>query len=939
MPEITHPKFDFYRDWIRRARHNNWTWNEILTAKGKNRLETERFLESLSNQNFISPLSVDEWERLIDSLKKHEETIEKIIKRSQSAIITDASQNNGGEVPTDMRSSWQLYKKELKNKGFTDISVDEIERSSVTILRRLSLNTIESGPIKGMVVGNVQSGKTSNMAGLMAMAADHGWNVFIVLSGLIENLRRQTQKRLINDLQHTGNVVWEPFDEINSSLSRTQKLQLNEGKKAYLYVCLKNKRRLENLIDWMQKDPNKYKQMKVLIIDDEADQGSINTADVLSDERKTINRLVVNLVEGRSKEDSMLPYKVKSMNYISYTATPYANFLNEYTSDSLYPRSFIKTLSTSNEYFGSKEIFGVEGAEEYQGMDIIRTIDKENYHSLKELQERKHFSIPDSLTDSICWFLCSAASLKLNGYKKPISMMIHTSQKQQDHAAVADAVKKWLTQTSRRKILRSCEKVWKRETAKFTLSDLRNSYSEFSGDISKMYQYPEFKMIEASIVTLINDVTHIPLGDDGQLNYHENIHLCVDNCSNSGINDEGMFMRLAYPDEQLNKKLDHATAFIIIGGATLSRGLTIEGLVSTYFLRSTIQADSLMQMGRWFGYRSKYELYPRIWMTDDTKKKFEFLSTLEYELRETLKQYSDGNADPSLFGPRVKNTPSVSWMRVTAKNRQQSAVNIEFDYTGTSPQTIFFPTNPKILTDNLKVTKEFLSSLGEPVRSEISSNSYVFRDVSFKNISKEYLNRFYFHEKTRTFSKGELDSFTEWILKMTEDGNLSNWNIIIAGKGDSDNLTEDNSWEFTDSGVRVSKVTRNRKNRGSDDETINIGVLRAPSDLYADVLSKDRNVDINQEISKPNTNWVKVRQKTGLGNVPLMIIYCIDKCSKFNEKRKNTNDRSDLNSKEDIIGLSISVPGVDTNRGVQYGGLQIKIPTENLEGKGGYEEE
>jgi Z1 domain len=938
MQDLSHPNFDTYRNWIRKARNNGWSWEEVSTVKKPNTSGIQEFLIGLASYDFKDPITIEQWQELVLSVKKHEEALENIQKRSVSAMVTDKSQNNGSEIPMDLKSSWQLYKEELKNKGFKDIAIDEIERSSVSILKRLNIDTVDSGPVKGMVVGNVQSGKTSNMAGLMAMAADHGWNVFIVLSGLIENLRIQTQKRLINDLNHHGNIGWQAIDDINAYSSRTQNLIFEDGKRAYLYVCLKNKKRLEDLISWMQKDPHKYKQMKVLVIDDEADQGSINTADVLSEERKTINRLIVNLVEGKDKEGHINYARPQAMNYISYTATPYANFLNEYSAESLYPRNFIKTLSTVNEYFGPKEIFGVEGMEENQGMDIVREIDDEDYIQLKSLQERKATILPRSLMESICWFLCSVASMKLNGYKKPISMMIHTSQKQQHHKAVADAVKKWLTETDRDRILSECERVWNKETIRFSYENFTESYPDYSGDSSKIYTYPEFSSIKALIVTLVNDITHIPLGNDGELRYHENIHLCVDNCSNNGVNEEGMFMRLAYPDSQQNEKLGHATAFIIVGGATLSRGLTIEGLVSTYFLRSTIQADSLMQMGRWFGYRHKYELYPRLWMTDDTRQKFEFLSTLEHELRDTLKQYSDGNADPSLFGPRVKNTPSVSWMRVTAKNRQQAAIDIEFDYTGTSPQTIFFPNDADILKNNLNVTKQFLSSLTEPNKSEISKSSYVFRDVPFKTIAEEYLDIFHFHEKTRTFSKGELESFKEWIFKMTEDGKLSDWNIVIAGKGNIDKLELSDSWNFTDSGAMVGKVTRNRKNRGSDEETINIGVLRAPSDLYADVSENELTDELKQELNNNNTNWVRVRQETGLGNTPLMIIYCINKCSSFAGKN-NTNDRSDLNSPEDIIGLSISVPGIDTNRGVQYGGLQIKIPTERLEGKGGFEEE
>lgn len=129
-----------------------------------------------------------------------------------------------------------------------------------------------------------------------------------------------------------------------------------------------------------------------------------------------------------------------------------------------------------------------------------------------------------------------------------------------------------------------------------------------------------------------------------------------------------MYVRLAYPDTGMKPYPSPAPAFIIVGGSTLSRGLTIEGLISTYFLRSSCQADSLMQMGRWFGYRRNYELIPRILMTQDTVNKFRFLAALENELREDLEKYMIAGANPSDYGPRVKNTPRSTWLSITGKN-------------------------------------------------------------------------------------------------------------------------------------------------------------------------------------------------------------------------------------------------------------------------------
>ena len=122
-------------------------------------------------------------------------------------------------VPEEERTSWQLYKKHLKSGDFSEEAIENIEESCVKILKQLSKDTVESGPIKGLVVGNVQSGKTANMAGLMAMAADWGWNMFIVLSGTIENLRKQTQNRLYGDLNHAGNLVWTQFDHLSKKKS------------------------------------------------------------------------------------------------------------------------------------------------------------------------------------------------------------------------------------------------------------------------------------------------------------------------------------------------------------------------------------------------------------------------------------------------------------------------------------------------------------------------------------------------------------------------------------------------------------------------------------------------------------------------------------------------------------------------------------------------
>lgn len=936
MVDISMPTYDKCRAWIKEHREMNKTWEEIKYGLGKDEKDLASFIDfQIRLNNWPSDLTKEIWYSIVKSEQDAEKNSEITFEKIQSATLIDSSQDNECRVPTSPQSSWQLYKKHLLNSGWKEESVEEMERATISILRRLNMDTRESGPVKGLVIGHVQSGKTANMAGLMAMAADWGWNFFIVLSGTIENLRRQTQSRLFRDLNRPGNLVWMGLEHLSKKSPRGQQaqdLRFEEGSNLrYFTVCLKNKSRLKGLIEWMQNDPHKHQQMKVLVIDDEADQASINTADINSKERAQINKLIINLVEGKKPNGDECKSKVKSMNYISYTATPYANFLNESGRESLYPRNFIFALQPSNEYFGPQQIFGVEGTD-YEGLNIIRHINDEDYSELQKLHRGIIDTIPQSMKESVCWFLCAAAALRLWGRVKPISMLVHTSQRQGHHQKVATALYKWIKFTEKQKILAMCKEIWERECERFDIKSFRESYPDYGKPNEEIRTYPPFDELVEHIYVLLKDITNIPLGEDGELEYRSHIHLCIDNCANSGINEDGMFVRLAYPDPDRKPYPSPAPAFIVVGGSTLSRGLTIEGLVSTYFLRSSCQADSLMQMGRWFGYRQGYELLPRIWMTEDTENKFKFLSLLEYELREDLARFTLLKADPSVYGPRVKNTPNASWLRITARNRMQSAIETEFDFMGTSSQTIFFDNNEELLRKNIEITERFLEGLGNGEKSDITS-AYVWRNVRYEQILNNFLDSFHFNNRTRLFNEIK-GAFSEWVIKNTEEGNITNWNVIAAG-GKTNNK-EDKTWKLHCGSV--GKVNRSRK-KTNDPNLINIGVLRAPIDLLADVprASAPVNIDDIESRAVSNIEIENIRNKAGLGKTPQLIIYRIDKNSKA---RSNSKERVDLNASEDLIGLHITIPGMGIGgKGNRSKALTIKINQDEIETNDNWGEE
>ena len=901
--------YDKPRKWITDSRAQGISWEEIDYGRKGDYAGLQRFLDIQADINFWPEMSISDWAQLVESQKNAEQRIKTIELLDGIAHIHDERQDNAITIPEDDASSWQLYKKKLLDNGFKPDTVDEIERTTLKILKRLNGDTTESDPVKGLVIGNVQSGKTANMAALMAMAADWGWNMFIVLSGTIENLRVQTQNRLFNDLNQQGTLWWRPLQHLSKSVDISQKAQslhFDAGsRERYFTVCLKNSTRLKKLIQWAQADKNKQRQMKILVIDDEADQAGINTCNIDKDELSKINKLIRALVNGKNEEGKDIDSKYLAMNYIGYTATPYANILNEAGEESLYPRSFITTLAVSKEYFGPQQIFGYAGdSVSFDGLDIVRVIDTDELNELKNIHDGDPFVTPETLIDAVCWFMCGVACMRLWEYKKPISMLIHTSQKTAHHSAVAQVVSDWIRNTPKKDIIKRAEIVWHEETSRFSFENFRTQYPSYDRPDEAINKYPDFVDVKEQLEILIDGgISHIELGSDGDLTYHKGIHLCIDNCTNNGVTSDGMHVRLAYPDS--SNMPSPAPAFIVVGGATLSRGLTIEGLISTFFLRSVGQADTLMQMGRWFGYRKKYELLPRLWVTDKTRQQFVFLAALDQELRDEIQHMDITGRSPADYGPKVKNSPKVSFIRITAKNRMQAATEAAMDYSGASNQTYLFDNSSTVLADNIRFTEEFIGELGDAWIPDDNryDNDIVWRNISFGTIRK-YIERFNFCSRLKVFN--DTKPLMDWIEKVTNEGKLGAWNVIVAGKKNATNGT----WTLPD-GKSVNKINRSKKDNQNeaDANILDIGVLRDPMDLLADVdISSVSDLDLKQRILDSISNSISkgaagLRDKAGLDTTPQLIIYRVDQHS------TGSGTRRDLEAKEDVIGISIYIPG------------------------------
>ena len=891
------PKYDQPASWInRKARNNKMSWEDILN-KGKK----ESWFAERAEEDDWPLFSWKEWEEFVALKREEDYRIKEMESESIAATLNDGDENDT-VLTEEAVKSWPLYKKRLKESGnFTPNSITLIENACYRALKMLNIDATQNKPVRGLIVGNVQSGKTANMAGLMALAADNGWNCFIVLSGTIENLRLQTQRRLISDLgTDYGFHNWRAISQPSKTSELPDKLSsipINDRTRL-LIVSLKVKSRLEGIIEWLSEDIKKAnKMLKVLVIDDEADQAGVNTADIEEKEKSTIHALISNLVFGRSKTGKVFtsaPFH--SMNYVCYTATPYANLLND--PGELYPHNFIHTLAPGESYIGPKEIFPVNGT----GLDIVRHIpflrDIEDeglkaegleiaeIHSKEDIKE-----LPESLSDALCWFFCCVAIQRLKRSTKPVTMLIHSSQKQEHHSNMSKAVKAWFSSYSNKmdSLLSQCKKIYESETTRFGIDAFRTAMPRYPFEIQ---DYPRFEEIELELHNLLlqkENMASIMLEDDKTLSYHKGIHLCIDNCA-KGI--EGN-VRLVYPE----KDLDYAPAFIVIGGNTLSRGLTLKGLVCSWFIRTVRTADALMQMGRWFGYRQGYELLPRIWVSPETEEMFKYLTFLDYDLRKQIRDLQYSTKTPDDYALTMKKS-SIASLKIASANKTQSAVEVDFNYDGVETQTTTFDLSEETLTSNEETTKTFLNSIGKARESEFDVvHAYVWDSVSFSKIRDLFLKKFTFSSRCRVFNR--VDTLIDWI----QEKGYNSWDVILTGR------KKGTPWLFSDndSDKKIYKVERtiversfNRKIDKKPYPIGVIGVLTAKQDYLADLCRSDLSASDWDAMKKSGNNyfnsWKNYREKSARSNVPIIVIYCLEKTGEQDHKRN-------------IIGMGLVLPG------------------------------
>lgn len=875
------------------------SWEQITNPMRQFNVSLEDYLNSKRVESGWE-INEEEWLYLIE-MEREDQKHRRIIKEAEDdTVIVTHGEDNNLKRDDSPRTSWGKYMTLLSENGFDDATINKVGDDAEKVLQKLDLNNSGNSAIKGLVVGSVQSGKTTNMGALMAMSADKGWNVFIVLTGMIENLRKQTENRLYTELVQTnGSVNWNLIE--NPTIDgRTSILpaQLDFRKNQYIIVSLKNATNLRNLSKWLRQDKAKQGQMNVMVIDDESDQASVNTTDLKANQDRTsINSIIMDIVNG---PDNKVDFN--SMNYIGYTATPYANVLSESITESLYPKDFVILLARSNKYLGPTQIFGVNGMDEYPGMNIINNTDlkyENETQNMLDLQKGHSRTVPDGLKEAVAYFIGASASLRKHNYKKPLSMLVHNNVSQLAHDNVGNGIREWLA-SNKEEVIQLVKKIWMEQTSKFTQENFRESVPGYDYSISRALTPHSFDEIESTVKQILDKIGAIQYEDDKYI-YHDGIQISIDNSAQNKITDDNEYYRLRYPTSNDNDTSEFAPIFLVVGGATLSRGLTLEGLICTYFSRNAGQADSLMQMGRWFGYRVGYETYPRIWLSTYTLEQFQYLAELDNALREEITTHSAKGKTPLELGIRIRTAPKTVGLKVTSSNKQRGAIESDYDYTGASLQTTIFSADMAEIQDNNTLVSNFIDRLNSPIiQNSPGMSSVYWNNVKFNEV-KHLLKNYKFNSRFRMGNN--INSFINWIQKNTDSENLSNWNVIAIGKGEIN--SDDNNWSqkyFNWNMVERSKII---------DETskdYRIQSLRGPGDLFKDIkISEIHDEQLVKLVKKGSTkDYLEIRERLGLETTPQLMIYKIDKNSKAG---KNSTNREDLNAVEDIFGLYISIPG------------------------------
>lgn len=816
----------------------------------------------------------------------------------------------------------------MRRQGLSKDVVNKLDNCTDEIMNYLGDPTKGSFFRRGLVMGDVQSGKTNTYMLICNKAADAGYKVIIILTSNIGSLRKQTQQRadssLIGkdsdrnsddrwNLIGVGEINEEPTvqaftsnsGDFSTTVANTNGFQVRDPNMSpCVLVIKKNKDILKNLNSWLH-DLNIVGDSKInqslLVIDDEADYASVNTK---KDEQSVINKHITTMLGMFTRA-----------SYCGFTATPFANiFINPDNERDLFPADFIYCLGTSDNYIGPDRLFPSDDPEDEDGVDFPHMIQKITYKRETKKKDRqnegldelklKHRKddimkgIPASLNEAINEFLLTCSIRDLRGMRKAhmsmlINMSRYTDVQENIRIQVDDRFKS---------ILRSI-RVYSHDPDNANsdpyIYDMKRIFNEQYSDCGFSWE-EVLKSLETATLPIIVRTINRNNGAESidYKNYSEGLRI------------------------------------IAIGGDSLSRGLTLEGLVVSYFYRRSQTYDTLMQMGRWFGYRDGYADLCRVWMSKESIEWYTYINRATEKLKDQFYIMYRKGKTPMDFGLIVEN--DLTTLQITGRAKMYSAadaVEIQISNSGKMIDTVHFYVDFNNVSHNNRVVNEVIKKI------EKGGTSFWHNDETgnfvWRNVSKDYVNDII----SEYANPPQNDAFNKTtICEQLSNDNIScldYWDVAIVSRKTPAGASEPFKFE----GHAINMVARTALEFESDDTDFNGGkIARMTKGMFitatdmaeglykdgkfdierkkklADQYLKDtaRDEDTHKKRHAPAVAYLsKLHNEKEINKRPLLLIYFVDLIKKGESPSTDVQDTVKLLNGQPPIALAIGYPTSD----------------------------
>ncbi|SCW76205.1 Z1 domain-containing protein [Sphingobium faniae] len=836
---------------------------------------------------------------------------------------------------------WRRYATWLESR-MSPRAVDALDEATDDILKQLEdPRRQDRWDRRGLVVGHVQSGKTGNYTGLICKAADAGYKIIIVLAGLHNNLRSQTQMRLDEgflgfatipnidqkpiigvgeiDRDHSirPNFATNRSDKGDFDTKASRTLGVTPEERPWLFVVKKNKTVLERLLYWInnhawdaQDEETGRKlvtKLPLLVIDDESDHGSVDTGEQVMDdngqpdpeyEPKTINRLIRSILNAFTRKA-----------YVGYTATPFANiFIHEQGATrehgpDLFPSSFIVNLAAPSNYVGPARVFGY-GNSQSDELPLIRELRDDEYSSWMRPSHKNGYiptyegekRLPPSLEEAVRAFVLACSVRRLRGqYNRHSSMLVHVSRFTSVQEEVTRQVEEYVRQM-RQRFMRGI--------------DLHALEAQFRSQWEDEFQPAARRIREAMPES-------VPVGDCAWEEIRQVLPEILADISVRQINGTAKDA-LDYADNEAT-----GLKVIAIGGDKLARGLTLEGLCTSYFLRTAKMYDTLMQMGRWFGYRDGYLDVCRLYTTGELVEWFGHIAAAAEEMRSEFDQMVAVGATPREYGLKVQ---SHSVMTVTSPAKMRASKTLMLSFSGDLLQTIVFPNNMDGIRHNFKAGERLISSMGSPapLSKQRRLNGQSWAGHLWRSVPHTLISAFLRDYQTHPASMRVVSPvIAQFIDQMAKSGELTDWTVALVGKGDD---AADTGKPPVIGDLPIELLTRKRNRSHSD--RYSIKTLISPRDEHIDVsagqwdaalsITRDRwqgDAGRNQTLEAPDEpSGPALREVRGFGphaepKKGLLMLYLLD---------PQTSNVSEIEGAPPVLAWAISFPGSNSGTRVPY---------------------